>query len=53
MLCAFGLVQHTSFNSRTREGCDTNEATASSRWLSFNSRTREGCDCDLPRRYAQ
>ena len=34
----------TSFNSRTREGCDTFISQSSSYNLSFNSRTREGCD---------
>ena len=41
------------FNSRTREGCDTNRLVDVSRSLSFNSRTREGCDGeDVPPREA-
>ena len=33
-----------SFNSRTREGCDSEEIKESSNNGGFNSRTREGCD---------
>ena len=33
-----------SFNSRTREGCDSSSLSSSSTALCFNSRTREGCD---------
>ena len=37
-----------SFNSRTREGCDTTAKFISVSGTSFNSRTREGCDTSLP-----
>ena len=42
-----GLVQRNivlSFNSRTREGCDTCLPREGAGAQSFNSRTREGCD---------
>ena len=36
---------HTSsFNSRTREGCDIDLIPSACSLISFNSRTREGCD---------
>ena len=33
-----------SFNSRTREGCDSGRPAFPSGGFGFNSRTREGCD---------
>ena len=46
---ATGVLMHPlplrcSFNSRTREGCDTSCYRPTARLRSFNSRTREGCD---------
>ena len=42
-------VLSKSFNSRTREGCDTSPRASSRGSRSFNSRTREGCDMALSR----
>ena len=51
--CSLMSGMKRSFNSRTREGCDTNRLVDVSRSLSFNSRTREGCDGeDVPPREA-
>ena len=40
----FLLYYKDSFNSRTREGCDTASTHSVCLPISFNSRTREGCD---------
>ena len=37
----------TSFNSRTREGCDCFPRSCRAEGACFNSRTREGCDALL------
>ena len=37
----------SSFNSRTREGCDINNLINFTAKIRFNSRTREGCDLHL------
>ena len=44
------LLRHSysSFNSRTREGCDLRLVAVLPRLYCFNSRTREGCDIGTP-----
>ena len=42
------MLQESSFNPRTREGCDYVASFGEDATVGFNPRTREGCDMWRP-----